>query len=45
MLWEIMMRPGQATDDNTGHLRCMLDTWGHKHTLRICNIYCCSAAI
>jgi len=26
---------GQATDDNTAHLHCMLDTWGYTHTLGI----------
>ena len=35
-------RAGQATDDHmmTSHARCMLDTWGYKHTLTVCNIYC-----
>jgi hypothetical protein len=36
---------GQATDDKMTHARCMLDTQGYKHTLRICNIYCFSKAI
>jgi len=26
------------------HAHCMLDTKGYKHTLRICNTYCFSAA-
>jgi hypothetical protein len=32
-------RNGQATDDNMAHARCMLDTEGYRHTLRICNTY------
>jgi hypothetical protein len=28
---------GQATDENMAHAHCMLDTWGYKHALRICN--------
>ena len=36
----------QATDYNTAHARCMLDTWGNKHTLRICNTHClCNATV
>jgi len=35
---------GQATDGHMTHARCMLDTQGYKHTLRICNIYCFTAA-
>jgi len=32
---------GQATDDKMAHAQqCMLDTYGYKHTLRICNNYC-----
>jgi len=31
---------GQATDDNTAHAHCMLDTLGYKHTLTIWNTYC-----
>ena len=27
-----------------GHALVMLDTYGHKHTLRICDTYCFSAA-
>ena len=26
------------------HAHCMLDTYGYKHTLRICNTYCFYAA-
>ena len=32
-------KAGQATDENTAHAHCMLDTLGYKHALRICNIY------
>jgi len=35
-------RGGRATDGNMAHAHCMLDTWGCKYTLRICNIYCIS---
>jgi len=28
----------QATCDNMAHAHCMLDTYGYRHTLRICNI-------
>jgi len=28
---------GEATDDNMAHAHCMLDTYGYKHTFRICN--------
>jgi hypothetical protein len=31
---------GQATDDSMAHAHCMLDTYGCKRTLRICNTYC-----
>ena len=35
-------RARQAADDSMGNARCMLDTQGHKYTLRICNTYCFS---
>jgi hypothetical protein len=41
---EIYCTAGQATDDSTAHAHCMLDTYGHKYTLRMCNTYCCSTA-
>ena len=34
---EKFRRAGQATDDNTWHAHCTLDTKGYKHTLAICN--------
>ena len=37
-------KAGQATDDNTTHAYCMLDTQGYKHTLGIRNTYCLSTA-
>jgi len=37
-------RAGQATDDNMAHTRCILDTYVHKHTLRICDTFCFSTA-
>ena len=33
---------GEVTDDNIALAHCMLDTYGYKHTPRICNTYCCS---
>jgi hypothetical protein len=39
---EIYCTAGQATDDNTAQAHCMLDTYGYKHTLRICNTSCLS---
>jgi hypothetical protein len=44
ILPKIMPFSGQATDDNMVHVDCVLDTEGYKHTLRICNTYCCSTA-
>jgi len=35
---------GQATDDNMAHACCMLNDYGYKHTLGICNTYCFSKA-
>jgi hypothetical protein len=37
-------RAGEATDHNMEHTLCVLDTWGYKHTLGICNTYCFSTA-
>ena len=36
-------RAGQTPDENMAHAHCVLDTWIYKHTLRICNTYCCSS--
>ena len=44
-LWnnvEKYCRVRQATDDNMAHFT--VDTYGYKHTLRICHIYCFSIA-
>jgi len=30
-------RAWQATDDSMVYVHCMLDTWGYKYTLRLCN--------
>jgi len=45
-LWDNVdcCRAGRTTNDNMVHASCMLDTWGYKHTLRICNTYCVSTA-
>ena len=34
----------QGTNGNMTHAHCMPDTYGYKHTLRICNTYCFSTA-
>jgi hypothetical protein len=44
IMWENIVRARGATDDNTAHALCTLDTLGYKHTLRICNSYCFSTA-
>jgi hypothetical protein len=41
-VWEGFVRDVQTTDDNTAHF--MLYNSGHKHTLTICNTYCCYTA-
>jgi hypothetical protein len=43
-MWKKCCRAGKATDDNMTHAHCMLDTWGYKHTLRICKTYWFSTA-
>jgi len=35
---------GQAIDDNMAYAHCMLDTYGDKYTLRLCNAYSFSTA-
>jgi len=37
---EIYCRSEQAIDKNMAHAHCMLDTYGHKHTLRILFFHC-----
>jgi hypothetical protein len=37
-------RAGQATNGNMAHAHCMLDNFDYKHTLRLFNTYCFSAA-
>ena len=32
----------EVTDENIAHAHCILDTYGYKYTIRICNTYCCS---
>jgi len=46
MRWcgKILYRVGQATDDNMAHAHCMLDAYGYKYTLRLCNAHCSSTA-
>jgi len=40
-MWE-KPRIGQATDENMAHEHCMMDTYGYKHILIVCNTYCFS---
>ena len=42
IMWKKYDRAGQATDDTMAQVHCMLDTYGYKHALRICNTYCSS---
>jgi len=42
IMWENMAVP--ESSHNTEHAHCMLATLGFKHTLIICNTYCCSTA-
>jgi len=44
IMWKKYCRAGQAADDNMAHAHCMLDTYGYKYTIRICNSYCFSTA-
>jgi len=37
------LKIGQATDDNMAHAHYVLDIYGYKHTLIICNIFCFSS--
>jgi len=34
---------GETTDKNMVQAHCMLDDYGYKHTLRLCNTYCFSS--
>jgi len=44
-MWEKnFCRTRQATDDNMAHGHCVLDNWGYRHALRICNIHCLPTA-
>jgi hypothetical protein len=46
-LWDNVEKYGtsrQATDDNTAHAHCLLDTYGYKHKLITCNTYYFSTA-
>jgi hypothetical protein len=36
---EKVCRTRQSTDNNMAHAHCMLDTWGYKYIVRICNSY------
>ena len=39
-----IVQPDTSTDDNMTLAHCVLGTQSYKHTLRICNTYCFSAA-
>ena len=43
-VYEIMCQGGYRLKYNTAHVPCMPDNYGCRHTLRICNAYCCSTA-
>jgi len=40
-MWENIVEPDRPRD-NMAHVRCILDTSGYKHILRICNTWCFS---
>jgi hypothetical protein len=42
IMWKKYYRAGKAIADNMAQAHCMLDTYGYKHALRICNTYCFS---
>jgi hypothetical protein len=37
---ETCRRVGQATEGKIAHAHCMMDNYGYKHTLGICNACC-----
>ena len=39
-MWETVVKPGRATDDNMARAHCTLGTQDYKHTLAICNTHC-----
>jgi len=43
IIWKNIVEPDRP-HDNTEHAHCMLDTYGCKRLLRICNNYCFSTA-
>jgi len=43
--WKNMLQPDRPQMTiHYEHAHCLLDNWGYRHTLRICNTYCFSAA-
>jgi len=46
VVYEIWKNTGQPDRPQMAmaYTHCMLDTWGYKHTLRACNLYCFSIA-
>jgi len=40
IMWTIWYRRAGHKWHNTSHKLCMLEKWGYRHILRICNIYC-----
>jgi hypothetical protein len=41
IMWKSMVEPDRPQMTiYTAHALCMLDNWGYRHTLRICDIYC-----
>jgi hypothetical protein len=46
IMWKNVVQPGWPWMINTAHAHGMLDNWGYKYTLRICNTYClCTATV
>jgi hypothetical protein len=43
IIWEHIVEPDRK-HDSMAHAHCMLDNYGYKHTLTICNIHCFSTA-
>jgi hypothetical protein len=42
-MWKNIVQPGRATDENTAHAHCMLDTNGYKHSQNM-QYFCLSTA-
>jgi len=45
IMWKNAVQPDRPQTTTLDMRNCMLDNWGYKHTLRICNTYCVSTTI